>query len=213
MNSDFHDSADDADFWPGEYAKSYTYVAKRDYQGIVDGMRSGNTFAVHGDLINALQFGAFSRVTPVTMGQTLDVKRGENVTIKIRFQSPSQNYCGDSPVVDHIDLIAGDITGRAMPGTAAYSSDTNPTTEVVARFTNADWQVVNGWSVITYHMPRVQKSQYFRLRGTNLGLNAPGETDENGNPLVDTLAAGDNTAAKACADLWFYSKPVFVNVK
>ncbi|MGE5630787.1 MAG: hypothetical protein ACM3TR_06770 [Caulobacteraceae bacterium] len=43
VNSDFHDNAD-SDFWPGEYAKSYTYVTENKAGAIVDGMRSGNSF-------------------------------------------------------------------------------------------------------------------------------------------------------------------------
>jgi hypothetical protein len=55
----------------------------------------------------------------------------------------------------------------------------------------------------------VKDSLYFRLRGSNQGLNVNNETDRAGNPLPDSLM-GANTAAKAFADLWFYSNPVFV---
>jgi hypothetical protein len=214
VNSDFHDSAADADFWPGEYAKSYTFAADRSYQAIVDGMRSGNTFAVHGDLIDALDFTAKSRNARVAMGQTLVVDKGETVLIKIRFRSPASNYCGGTPIVDHVDLIAGDITGMAQPGTDAYTSAVNPSAKVVARFSRSNFRTDNqGWNVATFVIRKAETSQYFRLRGSNLGLNVPGETDADGNPLVDTLTEASNSAEKACADLWFYSNPVFVQVR
>ena len=44
------------DFWPGQYNKTYTYVDKLTDQGVVNGMRSGNSFIVDGDLINGLNF-------------------------------------------------------------------------------------------------------------------------------------------------------------
>jgi hypothetical protein len=40
-------------------------------------------------------------------------------------------------------------------------------------------------------------------------LNTPNQTDACGNPLSDSLMA-PNDAAKAFADLWFYSNPIFV---
>ncbi len=212
VNSDFHSSAADADFWPGEYAKSYTLVRGSTYQDLVDGMRSGNSFAVHGDLINALDFSARSKGEQATMGETLVVEKGQNILVKIRFKSPAVNNDGAKPVVDHIDLIAGDIKGKAVPGTPDYSKDINETTRVVARFAAKDWQMEDGWHTMTYHIRKAEKSQYFRLRGTNLGLNVPNETDAEGNPLIDDLV-GPNNIAKAYADLWFYSNPIFVHVK
>jgi hypothetical protein len=52
---------------------------------------------------------------------------------------------------------------------------------------------------------------YFRLRGTNLPPDTPNETDAEGNPLADSLV-GANTVAKAWADLWFYSNPIYIQV-
>ena len=45
-SSDYHDNVD---FYPGEYQKTYTYVARKsDPQALIDGLRSGNTFIVTG---------------------------------------------------------------------------------------------------------------------------------------------------------------------
>jgi len=51
---------------------------------------------------------------------------------------------------------------------------------------------------------------YFRLRGTNLGVDVPGQT-QDGQPLVDEV--GQNDEAMAWKDIWFYSNPIFLNVK
>jgi hypothetical protein len=222
-NSDFH--ATDGDFWPGEYAKSYTFVMDSNNDGnyttpdVVKGLRSGNSFSVLGDLINALGFSATSQGEKVGMGKTLVTSTGSDVKITIQFQSPALNNNNAPVAVDHIDLIAGEVTGEVAKyladGTTpnpAYSVDTNPTTNVLATFTSADWKEKNGWYTVSYTVPNVSSGMYFRLRGTNLAPNTPNETDSQGNPLIDDLMA-PNTAEKAYADLWFYSNPIFVQVQ
>lgn len=209
-NSDFHNT--DGDFWPGEYEKNYTYVTGSDYQSLVAGFRSGNSFAVEGDLINGLNFTVKSGRSQAAMGQDLTVKKGGSAVVTIMFKSPKLNNNGDRVQVDHIDLIAGDVTGKAAPGTDAYSRDTNDTARVVARFTTKSWKKVNGWYKVEFRLDHVNKDQYFRLRGTNLGLSVANQTDAAGNPLSDALM-GANDAAKAYQDLWFYSNPIFVSVK
>ncbi|MBC2581937.1 hypothetical protein [Clostridium sp. DJ247] len=89
VNSDFHNN--DEDFWPGEYAKSYTYVNGNTYEDLIEGMRFGKSFSVHGYLINKLDFTAKNRINTADMGQTLDMNKGENCLIKIKFKSPEVN--------------------------------------------------------------------------------------------------------------------------
>ncbi len=210
-SSDWH--SDSGDFRPGEYQKTYTYVADRsDPQAIVNGLRSGNSFVVTGDLINALDFNANQSAT---MGQTLTVAPGSDVTINIRFKSPALNNNGDVPVVDHIDLIAGEVHDKIAPEDPAYQDPTNPTTTVVEQFFASDWTLdPDGYYSMSITLEDMQKDMYFRLRGTNNTLNQPFETDEFGNPLSDALAAnlGLDGVAEAYADLWFYSNPIFVQV-
>jgi len=56
---------------------------------------------------------------------------------------------------------------------------------------------------------------YFRIRGTNHNPDTKFETDQEGNPLPDSLAVNLNIDGpeEAWADLWFYSNPIFVSVK
>ncbi len=203
-NSDFHE--DKNDFWPGEYTRTYTWVTGNTYQAIVDGLRSGNSFSVHGNLINALDFKLTQAGNAATMGQELNVASGSDLMITIRFKT------AEISKVDHIDLIAGEVKEKALPGSAEYQNDTNPTTKVLKRFTAADWKLENGYYVINYELKNLQKKMYFRLRGTNLDLNVANETDAEGNPLSDA-SMGQNNAEKALQDLWFYSIPIFVGLK
>jgi hypothetical protein len=208
------------DFWPGQYDKTWTYVRTPSYDGLVAAIKSGDSFIVNGDLINALDFHAKLGKTSRTMGQTLTVKKGHKIVVTIRVKSPATNNNGDRVRLNHIDLIAGNVS-------AAYAtSATNASAHVVKTFGKAQWHVIKGWKVMTVAF-KPQASMYFRLRGTNLAPNTPNQTDASGNPLIDTLTyqtlpnpdptkSGSvtiNTPAQAWADLWFYSNPIFIHVK
>ncbi|MCD9025216.1 S-layer protein [Cohnella silvisoli] len=205
-------------YWPGEYSKNYTWVQGADMQAVLDGMRSGKSFSVFGDLINALDFSAEKGNRKAEMGENLQVKNKDMLKLTIRFKSSNKNNNGDPVKVDHVDLISGDVTGKITPGTDAYSKSTNDTTKVVKRFTAKDWKMDSqGFYVINYSV-KASRDQYFRLRGTNLGVTVEGET-LNGEPLMDTKTdIADNETRfteinkRNYKDLWFYSNPIFVSV-
>ena len=121
-------------------------------------------------------------------------------------------------MVHHVDVIAGDVTTRAQPGTPGYATATNPSSQVVARFIASEWTTdAQGYKVMT-HTLTATKDQYFRLRGTNLSPDVPGET-QNGEPLADAKIEITDPSARFnaindrnYADLWFYSNPIFVKV-
>ncbi|NBD27147.1 S-layer homology domain-containing protein [Paenibacillus glycinis] len=230
-NSDYHFKTIDGNssgYWPGEYAKNYFWTEGRSTQDILNAMRSGKSFSVFGDLINALDFRIADDGDDAEMGEDLQATEGDKLKLTIRFKSPATNnyetpinsgISGNmKPQVDHIDLIAGDVTGLAEPGTSAYDKATNDSTRVVATFTSEDWTTdADGYNVITYDLPSASKNQYFRLRGTNLGMNVAGET-KDGNPLIDPKATTADAAARFneindrnYQDLWFYSNPIFVD--
>jgi hypothetical protein len=228
-SSDFHETGED--FWPGEYTKTWTYITDenrdRNYSAkeIVDALRSGNSFVVHGDLISALDYNVQYWNNVATMGQELTMRRGDQLKIKIRFKNPAHNNDNDPVRVDHIDLIAGEVTGLIPVTDPNYTKDTNDTAKVIATFTAADWDVdKDGWHTVVYTIKKVKENMYFRLRGTNLAPNTFCETDNDGNPLLDRsdpiLNPGceqyfvdHNSTQEAWADLWFYSNPIFVKVK
>ncbi len=213
---------------PGEYAKNHLFGDIKDPKSLLAAMRAGRLFAVNGDLIDALDFRVEGSKGAGRMGSELAAAAGEELRITVRFRSPERNnfeyqlgsglYANVKPVVDHIDLIAGDVTGREQPGTPGYDRATNPSTRVVKRFTRADWKLdAEGYYAASFTV-KAGANQYFRLRGTNLGTDVPGET-ANGEPLPDARTEGnDNVArfnainARNYADLWFYSNPVFVKV-
>ncbi|MFB5761981.1 S-layer homology domain-containing protein [Paenibacillus medicaginis] len=223
-NSDFHFNIDStrkysSGYMPGDYSRNYTWVDGSDMHAVVDGMRSGKSFSVFGDLINALDFRISGAGEQAEMGGDLQVTQGDDMELTIRFKSPERNNNGDPVAVDHVDLIAGDVTGLVEPGTAKYTKSTNDSTRVLKRFTSDEWTTdADGYNVITYKLGPAEKNQYFRLRGTNLGVDVPGETI-NGEPQIDVKnTTVDNETRfteinkRNYSDLWFYSNPIFVDV-
>jgi hypothetical protein len=227
-----------SDFWPGQYAKTYTYVDRFTDEGIVNGMRSGNVFVANGDLVNGLKFTVTDGKRSATMGGTLNTTAGKTLTVSIAVHSPKENGNGDPVKLNHVDLISGEVTGlipaevNGAPNPAYTASDTNSSTKVAKTFSRSSWSVRSGWKVMTFKV-KASKDMYFRLRGTNWADGATNQTDAKGNPLVDELAYIDfanpktgglkpdgspdlihgSTPDNAWADLWFYANPVFVNVK
>ncbi len=190
------------DFWPGEYSKTYV-KAEKDYDDIMESIRKGNVFVTTGDLISELdvkvQAGgksplfAESKGNSATIGETLTLPgKSKDVTVTIRMKDPNAaNFNGDTPKVDHVDLIMGEVTEKVEDRSTAI----NPTTKVVKTFTEKDWKQDGEYIEITHTLKDVDKDSYIRLRGTNTGQTEP-EVDPRGeNPWTD---------------LWFYSNPVFI---
>jgi len=155
------------DFYPGEYQRNYTMVKngadKLRPQAIVDGLRSGNNYAVSGQIIDRLAFvacvgktdeavaniaaaAAIAKTTVsvagcATMGEKLVVPSGSEIVIGVAVRDPvgtnnspytfnnpsllqiSKNQPLNAPVLDHIDLIRGLVTGYRQPGTAGYAGE------------------------------------------------------------------------------------------
>ncbi|MBM9512416.1 hypothetical protein [Desulfogranum marinum] len=262
-SSDFHNhwSTGGSDFWPGEYQKTYTYInndAKDKIQAVFDGNRSGNSWNVQGDLIDELQFTAKSKGSSAMMGETLKVKAGDHVQIKIKVHDPvGTNFCPfdmlnpsldqvgieqplNMPELDHIDLIAGTITGNAPVTNPedVVATDYGTDTQVIRTFERNGGSYKDGYMTYVLNF-KVEKSMFLRLRGTNLPANVPFETDEDGNPLADSEASDKiyslmdaveledllqenvtiatnsklDEVAEAYADLWFYSNPIYIEVE
>lgn len=195
-----------SDFWPGEYSKTYV-KAEKDYKDIMDGLRNGRVFVTTGDLVNQLNVTAQTRKKqPVhgkakghtaSIGETLDLhgNKAQDVTVTIRLRDPNANNShGDNPKVNRVDLIVGNITGKVQDRSQA----TNPTTKVVARFNENDWKKDGEYNTLSYKIKNVDKDSYIRVRGTNTNELEPKIDPRGENPWTD---------------LWFYSNPIFLNMK
>lgn len=188
-----HYTTGGSDFWPGEYSKTYV-LAARSHADVLDGLRNGRVFVTLGDLVSEVGVTARGSGRSAAIGETLKVKRGEDVTVTITVRDPSgPNFSGATPSVARVDLIGGDILGPAQDRTL----DVNPTTRVVQRFAAPQWKRQGEVLTMTHVLPKVDKSGYVRVRGT-------GGTELE--PEVD--AAGEDP----WSDLWFYANPIFIEV-
>lgn len=178
-----------------------------------------------------------------TMGQKLAVPAGGSVTVAIAvrdpagtnyapysFNNPSLAQVGikqplNAPVLDHVDVINGLVTGYRDPANASqYAGEwprtwlnnpdmatvpaaaKNTSAALLRTFSSANWisDPTNAeYKLMVFRITGVSKSQYLRLRGTNLPANVPWETDASGNPLPDlhTNATTTNVATGAIGSL------------
>jgi hypothetical protein len=277
------------DFLPGEFQQTHVMVRRGSgsltAQGIIDGLRSGNSYATSGLLIDRLAFvvcatnpavprranvaliekavtTAATNNTDVridgcaTMGEKLVVRPGADLIVAVglrdpegknfspySFPNPSLRQIGltqplNQPVLDHVDLVGGNVTGYVSPSdTAKYAGEAgkvltstaggsvvtlqpdapaavNTSTKLIKTFNRTNWTAsAGGIRTMSMVIPAVKTSQYFRLRGTNLPPSTPFETDADGNPLLDyLLQPGDGTAGKVkCEDPACPSHLVTVN--
>jgi hypothetical protein len=172
----------------------------------------------------ALENTAVDRERCVTMGEKLVVAPESDVVVAIvvrdpsgtnyspyTFNNPSLAQVGiqqplNAPVLDHIDVIRGMVTGYKAPGAADYAGQwpndwihnpslanvpaaaKNTTASVIKTFNDRTWATVRRapeFKVMTFRLPKLKASQYVRLRGTNMPPSVPFETDADGNPLPD----------------------------
>lgn len=206
-NSDFHAAAG-GDYYPGEYNKNLTRVADRTESGILAGLRSGATVAVMGDLVDSFWMELDDGIRTASMGGELATD-ADSIEVRVAFHVPRASALGDSPAVDHLDLIGGTVGKRIEPEEPAYRL-----AEVATTAIRRTRQVAGvepgpyGWHLASWKLPATGDA-YFRVRGSSMPRGLPGWTDSVGNPLCDDLQY-PNDDAKARSNLWFYSNPVFL---
>ena len=234
-NSDFHFKISSnkeyaSGYWPSEFSKNYTWVEKGengiyDFTDIVEGMRSGNSYSVNGELISDLQFTVKQDGNSVTMGEEIKVDKDSQVEVNIRFKIPNKNnyqsiynnFTGlgakNTPELDHVDIIMGHVTGKVDE--ADYASTNNTDAEIVKTFDISKQKVDSeGYYNLSYKT-KVDGDMYFRIRGTSSNL-----VDENGDPLtherelaLSTQFRHDQINDYNYTNLSFYANPIWVSVK
>lgn len=193
------------DFWPGYYSRTHVGSQGFSYGAVMDGIRQGRVWVDHGGLISGLVVRA--RISGrgqrgVTLGDTLHVRRGDQVELAIEITLANQpNWAQFVPTLARVDVIQGDMTGPA----ADKDAFTTPATKVVQSF---EVGKNSGTVTFTYRLGAVDRPVYLRLRGTDGNRSAPGllgaSIDPHG-PQIDVFGDAD-----PWKDLWFYSNPIWV---
>ena len=136
-------------------------MRERSYDGILDGLRGGRVFAVAGDLVSELDIVVKTSTAAASMGGTLPLEKGQDVTVTVTFRDPeTENANGDNPKVARVDLIVGDVRGPVPD----RNSDKNDTTKVIARLTDKEWTRNGDIYTINYTLPRHDRNIYIRAR-------------------------------------------------
>jgi hypothetical protein len=198
----------------------------------------------------ALTNTAVSKATCATMGQHLQVPAGSDVIVAITtrdpdganfspytFNNPSLLQVGierpiNKPVLDHIDIIDGLVTGLRSPEGPDYAgawpadwisnpnmdnvpaAAKNTSAAVVKTFAMADAKPASGnaeFKTVAYKIKAPSAAQYIRLRGSNMPASVPFETDANGNPLADLYT--NNGAINPTVPGGSDGKPAGANLK
>jgi hypothetical protein len=189
------------DFWPGFYSRTVVGAAGSDYLEVMEALQKGRSYVVHGNLVDAVDLRVRTTNGPgVTVGARTSVRAGESITIDITIDlTRKPNFNGELPKLARVDLIAGRITGPV----AGDSRDALSTSEtaVVQSF---EVSTKARKSVTFRHVLRnVDGPMFIRARGTDARRN-----DSAGNPLMDVVGQAD-----PWQDLWFYTNPVFVDLR
>lgn len=235
-NSDFHFKISSNEnyssgYWAGEFSRNWTYVEPGqdglfDFADVVEGMRSGNSYSVNGELISDLTFTVSDNTNTAGMGQDLTVAPDETVTVTIRFQVPQHNnyatlYGTDTgmdvdntPDLDHVDLIMGHVTDKVDQ--ADYNSTANTDASIVKTFTREELEAArgeDGYYTLTF-TTQADDDLYFRVRGLSSD-----QVDKNGDPVTherevtnDRPARFDYVNDYNYSHLSFYANPVWVHV-
>ena len=122
-------------------------------------------------------------------------RQGQPIALTVRFRDPeAKNTHGDNPRVSRVDVIVGEVHGASEDANV----DRNPTTRVLARFVDKQWVRDGDTYTITTTLPKTERDFYVRIRGTNT---------QDAEPPMDIIGESP------WSDLWFYSNPIFVEVK
>lgn len=233
-NSDFHFKISSNEnyssgYWASEFSANHTWVEPGEdgeftFSDVVEGMRSGNSYSVNGNLISDLTFTVSDKNGKATMGEELSTQEGQDVTVTIRFKVPEKNnyeslYGTDTgisvdntPSVDHVDLIAGHVTGKV--DVENYNSTDNTDAKIVKTFTKEELREArgaDGYYTLTY-TAAADADLYFRVRGTSTE-----EVDEQGDPVTHERSIPEEKPARFdyindynYSHLSFYANPIFV---
>ncbi|MFD5317811.1 PHP domain-containing protein [Streptomyces sp. NPDC127098] len=190
------------DYWPGQYSRTHVGSAGFSYAAVMDGLRAGRVWVDHGGLISGLNAQLRGGGQSVTLGGSLSVRRGTDVTLTLEIAlANGPNWAQFVPKLARVDVIRGEVTGPVSDKDVFHTPDTR-----VAK--SFEVNKSTGSVTLEYRLGRVDRPFFLRVRGTDgnrtqVGLNGAA-VDPNG-PALDVLGDAD-----PWRDLWFYSNPVWV---
>ncbi|MEU6801611.1 PHP domain-containing protein [Streptomyces neyagawaensis] len=197
-----------SDFWPGQFSRTHVGVTRYGYRAVMAGLRAGRVWLDHGHLLDGLEVRVKRDRAPgrgVTLGGRLHARKGEKLTLTVTVTTASRhNPQGILPKLAHVDVIRGTVRGPVTDRDSWRAPDTRVvhTRDVGGRE-----------GTYTLHVPITVGDEpfYLRLRGSDGNRNGAGHlgasVDPHG-PIPHAPGDGD-----PWQDTWFYTNPVFVDVR
>ncbi|GIF18468.1 hypothetical protein BJ973_008574 [Actinoplanes tereljensis] len=190
-----------SDFWPGQFSRTHVGVTGYGYPQLMAGLRAGRVWVDHGQLLDGINV----RLDGVTLGGRVTVRRGQRLTLEVTVTTASRpNYHGELPKLAHVDVIRGAVRGPAKDRTDWRA----PATRVVQ---SVDVSRRSGTYTLRIPIDAITEPTYLRLRGSDGRRNGPGllgaKIDPRG-PIAHEPGNGD-----PWLDTWFYTNPIFIDVR
>jgi hypothetical protein len=197
-----------SDFWPGQFTRTHVGVTKYGYLEVMAGLRAGRVWVDHGQLIDGIDVRLVSPPSSkrgATLGGRVQARRGRPLTLEVTITTASRpNYHGEVPKLAHVDVIRGAVRGPAVDRDTWRAPDTR-----VVRTLDVSGRT--GTYTLRIPLGTVSEPCYVRLRGSDGRRNGPGllgsKIDPHG-PIAHTPGDGD-----PWLDTWFYTNPIFIDVK
>jgi len=147
-DSDFHTHVADggADFWPGEFARSFIFCPERSEEGVFAGLRSGASYFILGPLLDSLEFNVRCEGHDAMLGECLDAQADGSVEVRLAMKG--------AEAVQGVELI-GNPRGQA---------------EVVARAAGRELERSGRDAVWQCEIPLGSRGFQIRARGYGTAL-------------------------------------------
>ena len=109
-SSDFHNDnpGDLNDYLPCQFAESWFYVPEKSTAGILQALRAGAFFGVHGRIARTVELTVLvdGLPRPVAAGESVQVAPGTEVAVVLSFDVPPTDWQGQPNRVDAVELFA-----------------------------------------------------------------------------------------------------------
>ncbi|SPF00286.1 PHP domain-containing protein [Streptomyces sp. MA5143a] len=197
-----------SDFWPGQFSRTHVGVTRYGYRAVMAGLRAGRVWLDHGHLLDGLEVRVKRDRAPgrgVTLGGRLHARKGEKLTLTVTVTTASRrNPQRILPELAHVDVVRGTVRGPVTDRDSWRAPDTRVvhTEDVSGR---------KGTYTLRVPITVGDEPFYLRLRGSDGHRNGTGylgaSVDPHG-PIPHAPGDGD-----PWQDTWFYTNPVFVDVR
>ncbi|WP_284305728.1 hypothetical protein [Mobilicoccus caccae] len=204
-----------SDYWPGKFSRNHTFVTRRSPRGVMAGLRAGRSWVDHGHLVadvvvvrgrRTRRGKGPGRHRAETLGGRLVVRRGSTVELSVTITPTDyRNAVEIRPRLAHVDVIRGRITGPREDRDSWRAPDTRVVeqTDVSGR---------EGTYTLTYRFT-ADESFYLRLRGSDGNRGCVGPLGASIDPRGPIPHGSEPGAGNPWLDTWFYTNPVFVEVR